>query len=34
MQIRLSTPAELAEFVRSEIPKRSEMIRASGYEPQ
>jgi tripartite-type tricarboxylate transporter receptor subunit TctC len=34
MQIRVSTPAELAEFVRSEIPKWSEMIRASGYEPQ
>ena len=34
MQIRLSTPDELTAFVKSEIPKWSEMIRASGYEQQ
>jgi tripartite-type tricarboxylate transporter receptor subunit TctC len=34
MQIRLSTPAELADFLHSEIPKWAEMIRASGYEQQ
>src|SRR5262249_14153834 len=34
MQIRLSTPAELADFLRGEIPKWTEMIRASGYEQQ
>jgi tripartite-type tricarboxylate transporter receptor subunit TctC len=34
MQIKLSTPAELADFLRSEIQKWTEMIRASGYEQQ
>jgi tripartite-type tricarboxylate transporter receptor subunit TctC len=34
MQIRLSTPAELADFLHDEIPKWAEMIRASGYEQQ
>jgi tripartite-type tricarboxylate transporter receptor subunit TctC len=34
MQIRLSTPDELTAFVKSEIPKWSEMIRASGHEQQ
>jgi tripartite-type tricarboxylate transporter receptor subunit TctC len=34
MQLQLSSPDELAGFLRTEIPKWSEMIRASGYEQQ
>lgn len=34
MQIQLSTSDSLAAFLRSEIPKWTEMIRASGYEQQ
>ena len=34
MQIQLSTPDELASFLQREIPKWTEMIRASGYEQQ
>lgn len=34
MQIQLSTPDGLATFLRTEIPKWTEMIRASGYEQQ
>jgi tripartite-type tricarboxylate transporter receptor subunit TctC len=34
MQLQLSSPDELAGFLRTEIQKWSEMIRASGYEQQ
>jgi tripartite-type tricarboxylate transporter receptor subunit TctC len=34
MQIQLSTPDSLAAFVRGEISKWSEMLRAAGYEQQ
>jgi tripartite-type tricarboxylate transporter receptor subunit TctC len=33
-QVHVSSPEELAVFLRGEIPKWSEMIRASGYEQQ